>query len=102
MSSTHPAPASGHRKKHVRLLCYQIVLCLGRQHQVSVALRLRSKSREDAATHAKVGRAHVGAFLRSFERKRNAPEVVDCQAVLLVASQTADQGRVLGILGQKR
>src|SRR5208282_1143036 len=50
-------------------------LQLGSQHQVAVALFLRSQRGEDFAAHTEVRRAHVGAFLSPLQAQRNPAKV---------------------------
>lgn len=59
MRRSHAAPSTVNGKKNIWEFSDESGLLLGREHQVSVALCLRSKRRKDPAAHAEIRMAHM-------------------------------------------
>jgi len=64
---SHSAPSTGNRQKHFGLLFNKRCLLNRRNHQVAVTLLLVRERSEYPTPYPKVGRAHVRAFLRTFQ-----------------------------------
>lgn len=78
MRHTHASPAAGDGQKNLRRLADEVCLLLWREHQVSIALRLRRERGENPAAHAEVSRAHVRALFGALKAQSDAAKVCSC------------------------
>ena len=72
---SHLSPGPTNRGKNFGQFADEICLLFRREHQVPVALVLRSEGSEDPASYTKVGCSHVRAFLRPFKAQSNSTEI---------------------------
>src|ERR1700677_952839 len=75
MCSSVASPAARHRQEDLGLFRDEIGLLFRREHQVAVALFLRSERSENPSADAEVRRAHVRAFLGAGQAQRQPSKV---------------------------
>ena len=67
MGGAVASPPAGNGQEYVRRFGYEGGLLFGRQHEVAVALRLGGKGGKDAAPHAEIDRAEMGALFGALQ-----------------------------------
>ena len=101
MSCAHPAPSTFDWDEDIRHFGNKIRLLLRSQHEVAVAVFLSGERGEDPATHTKIRRAHMRAFLSAFQAECDASKIRHSHAQRLHPCTVALRSGLRGLAGSR-
>jgi hypothetical protein len=89
MRHPHSSPSARDGNENLGQFVDERRLLLRREHQVAVALLLRSERRKNSAAHPEVRVTHVGTFFGTFKAKGDPSEIVCLHSVVLTVQHPA-------------